>query len=197
MYVEENSFDYLLKRMYFALGRSRGESYEKAIESDIQPEYRRIVKEKISSDGIPQTPRLFVYLTDYETMEIVSKLKGFFSDQMQKHIIPIAPVSKKRGSSALLVSPVLMENIREKLQLIEKENPGKETRVTIFIASVTSTKMQRHLTICTGEEFSPVAVWFHRKYKSELRRFAGSIRSTGLKSAFSIGERPEQRGSNH
>lgn len=145
MYVEENSFDYLLKRMYFALGRSRGESYEKAIESDIQPEYRRIVKGKISQDGIPQTPGLFVYLTDYETMEIVSKLKRFFSDQMQKHIIPIAPVSKKRGSSALLVSPVLMENIREKLQLIEKENPGKETRVTIFIASVTSTKMQREL----------------------------------------------------
>ncbi|MCI8661574.1 MAG: hypothetical protein HFG54_15245 [Lachnospiraceae bacterium] len=143
-YVEENSFDYLLKRMYFALGRRKG-SYEKSIESDIQPEYRRIVRGKLELDIIPNTPGLFIYLTDYETMEIVSKLKVIFSDGMQKHIIPIAPVSKRRGSSALLVSPVLMENIREKLQIIEKENPGEETRVTIFIASVTSTKIQREL----------------------------------------------------
>lgn len=144
-YVEENSFDYLLKRMYLALGRSREGSFEKAIESDIQTEYRRIVRGKFRQEDIPQVPGLFIYLTDYETMEIVSKLKVIFSDKMQKHIIPIAPVSKKRGSSALLVSPVLMENIREKLQIIERENPGQETRVTIFIASVTSTKIQREL----------------------------------------------------
>lgn len=140
-YVQRNSFDYLLKEMYKTLGKSPRKSYAKSIEMDIRPQYRMIVEGKIMSSEVSTTQGLFVYLTDYETMEIVSKLKQIFSQEMQKRIIPIAPVSKKKGSSALLLSPVLMENIKSKLQKMEKDN----AQVTIFIASVTSTRLQREL----------------------------------------------------
>ena len=143
-YVEENSFDYLLQKMYIALGRTKRKSFEKSVEEDIQPEYRLIVEGKIHK-AVPTTQGLFIYLTDYETVEIMAKLKAIFSEKMQKNIIPIAPISKKRSSSALLVSPVLMENIKQKIHRLKKESPDDGPRVTIFIASVTSTKLQREL----------------------------------------------------
>lgn len=144
-YTERNSFDYLLKQMYIALGKSKRKSFQKAIEVDIQPAHAKIVCGKMNQVDIPYEQGLFVYLTDYETMEIISKFKEIFSEEMQKRIIPIAPISKKRGSSALLLSPILMENIKEKLQKISQNNPEQETRVTIFMATVTSTTLQREL----------------------------------------------------
>lgn len=144
-YLERNSFDYLLEKMYIALGRTKRKSFVKSIEEDIQPEYRLIVEGKICGDIVPMIQGLFIYLTDYETVEIVAKLKTIFSEKVQRNIIPIASISKKRSSSALLVSPVLMENIKKKIKRMEEENPKGITRVTIFIASVTSTKLQREL----------------------------------------------------
>lgn len=144
-FVEKNSFDYLLEKMYIALGRTKRKSFAKSVEEDIKPEYRLIVEGKIRESMVPATQGLFIYLTDYETVEIMAKLKTIFSETVQKNIIPIASISKKRSSSALLVSPVLMENIKQKICRLETENPDGITRVTIFIASVTSTKLQREL----------------------------------------------------
>lgn len=141
-YVEGNSFDYLLCKMYAALGRTKSKKYVDSIKIDIQEKYRDIVAGKVNEDQVVESQGLFVYLTDYETMEIVSRLKEIFADEIQKRIIPIAPVSKQRSSAALLMSPVLTESIREKMTNIGVE---EERRVTIFIACVTSTRLQREL----------------------------------------------------
>lgn len=145
-YVAENCFDYLLKEMYIALGRTKS-TIDLSIKSDIEPEYQVVVKGKLKDCTVPAETGLFVYLADYETMEIVSKLKDIFSDALQKRIIPIAPVNKKRTASPLLISPILLESIREKIAPIDNmENKSQGIkRVTIFIASVTSTRLQREL----------------------------------------------------
>lgn len=146
-FIEENCFDYLLKKMYNALGKTPKRTYTASLEVDINQDYRKVVQGKIKENEISNKKGLFVYLADYATIEIVSRLKNIFSDEMQQRIIPIAPVSKKRTASPLLISPILLESIREKIKPIEADTDKNQgiSRVTIFIASVTSTRLQREL----------------------------------------------------
>lgn len=138
-YISQNCFDYLLKNMYKALGKSRN------IKNDITEEYIKVVEGKIDRSEISDTPGVFVYLADYDTLEIVSELKKIFSEKVNQRIIPIAPISKKRGASALLMSPILMESIQKKLKDIGETYSTEEKRVTIFVATLISAKLQREL----------------------------------------------------
>lgn len=145
-YIEENCFDYLLKKMYYALGRTKKQNFKESVKNDICPEYRLIIEGKINGNDIPEESGLFVYLADYETIEIISKLKGIFSNEVQKRIIPIAPVNKKRTAFPLLISPILLESIRNKINPVDSGNTKQKMgRVTIFIASITSTRLQKEL----------------------------------------------------
>ncbi len=139
-YIEKNSFDYLFKHMYKALGQSDS---DRAVQVDVKEKYRSVISSKMRGVEIPKDNGLFIYLTDYETIEIVSRLESIFTEHMQERIIPIAPVNRKRGKAALLLSPVLMDTIKKKLDDIKKENGN--ARVTIFIATVISTQLQREL----------------------------------------------------
>lgn len=138
-YISQNCFDYLLKNMYKALGKSRN------IKDDITEKYIKVVEGKIDRTEISDTPGVFVYLADYDTLEIVSELKKIFSEKVNQRIIPIAPISKKRGASALLMSPILMESIQTKLKDIGETYSTEEKRVTIFVATLISAKLQREL----------------------------------------------------
>lgn len=138
-YISQNCFDYLLKDMYKALGKSTN------IKDDITPKYVNVVEGKIDRNEISATPGVFVYLTDYETLTIVFELKKIFSEKVNQRIIPIAPISKKRGASALLMSPILMESIQKKLKDIGETYSTEEKRVTIFVATLISAKLQREL----------------------------------------------------
>lgn len=141
----KNSYDFLLAGIYQGVGRTKAKKIEESVQSDVQTEYQDIMSKKIQNYDIPDTSGLFVYFTDYETMEIVSELKNIFVEQVQRRIIPIAPIIKKRTASALLLSPILLENIKRKIQEIEKQSGEGTVKVTIFSASITSSRLQREL----------------------------------------------------
>lgn len=138
-YLENNCFDYLFRQMYIALGG------ENKIECNLNEMKKSEVINKIDRSDISEDQGVFVYLADYETIEIISKLEPYFSEEVRKRIIPIAPVIRKRRAAALLVSPVLMDNISVKIHNLKNTNPSKKVRATIFIATVTSTRLQSEL----------------------------------------------------
>ena len=138
-YIENNCFDYLFRQMYIALGGAD------KVECNLNEKKKSEVINKIDKSDISEDQGVFVYLADYETIEIISKLEPYFSEETRKRIIPIAPVIRKRGAAALLVSPVLMENISDKINNLKNTNPSRKVRATIFIATVTSTRLQSEL----------------------------------------------------
>lgn len=138
-YIENNCFDYLFRQMYIALG-----GMDK-VECNLNEKKKSEVINKIDKSDISEDQGVFVYLADYETIEIISKLEPYFSAETRKRIIPIAPVIRKRRAAALLVSPVLMENISDKINNLKNTNPSRKVRATIFIATVTSTRLQSEL----------------------------------------------------
>ena len=138
-YIENNCFDYLFRQMYIALGGTD------KVECNLNEKKKSEVINKIDKSDISEDQGVFVYLADYETIEIISKLEPYFSEETRKRIIPIAPVIRKRRAAALLVSPVLMENISDKINNLKNTNPSRKVRATIFIATVTSTRLQSEL----------------------------------------------------
>lgn len=138
-YIENNCFDYLFRQMYIALGGTD------KVECNLNEKKKSEVINKIDKSDISEDQGVFVYLADYETIEIISKLEPYYSEETRKRIIPIAPVIRKRRAAALLVSPVLMENISDKINNLKNTNPSRKVRATIFIATVTSTRLQSEL----------------------------------------------------
>ena len=140
-YIENNCFDYLFRQMYIALGGGN----TNGVECNLNNMKKSEVINKIDRSEISEDQGVFIYLADYETIEVISKLEPYFSEEVRKRIIPIAPVIRKRRAAALLVSPVLMDNISVKIGNLKNTNPSKKVRATIFIATVTSTRLQSEL----------------------------------------------------
>lgn len=143
-YIDESLYDYHIYNLYNAVGMSE-DKLEKSVKTDIQPEYQKVIKEKFAEKGVERDKGLFLYITDYETMEIISAAQNIFSDECMKRIMPIAPIIKKRVSSALLLSPILMDNISEKIEELKKANTSGKVDVAIFSATIASPERQREI----------------------------------------------------
>lgn len=145
-FIEQNSYDFLLWQMYSALGKSSTKDFLEAVKSDIKKEYQAVTFGKLKERAceITTAPGVFVYFTDYETLEIMESMRKIFSGEVQKRIIPIAPISSNREATAFLLSPILLDNIQEKIEEIKKRY-NNEAAVTIFCATVASPRLQREL----------------------------------------------------
>lgn len=100
---------------------------------------------------------LIVYLNDYQTSKIIEMIKPIFSEELQQRIIPIIPIEKNYASSTLLISPLLLDVLEQKMAEIRQFNLTESQKntidVTLFIATSFTTRLQeelKHIIQCMG-----------------------------------------------
>lgn len=138
---------FLLSEFLVALGTDT-----RSIENDIQHLYKndqkertsqsdnylKIVKDQFISDvnnaiyklNIIEECALIVYPSHFNTEHIIEIIKTFINPELHERICALIPISKERESSAYLISPFILENIRKKIT--EFKNKGKEPKVLLF-----------------------------------------------------------------
>jgi len=113
----------------------KSDQKEKTSQSD---NYLSIVKDQFVSDvsnainikKIIEECALIVYPSHFNTEHIIEIIKTFINPELHERICALIPISKERESSAYLISPFILENIREKISQFKKK--GKEPKVLLF-----------------------------------------------------------------
>lgn len=145
-----NCWDYLLCEIYLALYTYNKPSKDKII-SDIRGDngYKLTIQEKINDyfnikkfkNGIIQDS-IVVYLTDFQTSSIIEEIKNQFVTNLQNRIISLPPLIKQRTASSLLLSPLLIETLRNAISEIKLNDKAV---VTVFSATTISTRLRKEL----------------------------------------------------
>lgn len=159
---EYNSYEFLLAAFLQALvAPPQTDNLSAYFQHDISPYCLDSIRRNIhSSTRAPisnEAQGVIVYLTDYQTSKIVETVKPVFAEELQKRIIPIIPIEKSYASSTLLISPLLLDALEEKIKNARNHNQitiGSDTvDVTLFIATSFTTRLQeelRHIIKCMG-----------------------------------------------
>lgn len=139
-----SSFDFLLLEFFRALGISG----EKGVLSATR--WRTAQKKGNRKRIYPiQGQGLLVYLNDYQTSKIIETMKPWIPAEARERIIPIIPIEKSYASSTLLLSPLLLDTLEQKIQSIldgNEQHFGQRTaEATIFIATAFTTRLQEEI----------------------------------------------------
>ena len=160
--VLDTAYDFLLFNFYEALGRKQNLQLINSIEEDFCSQLissyatkeKIIGYSKINKDSFCNEKGLLLHFTDYATTEIISFFRKIFSTSMNYRIIPIAMMSRQRGATSLLLSPLLVDSLQSFFKTYKEQNQGA-CRVTIFSAMLISTKLideLKHVMFRIGAE---------------------------------------------
>ena len=129
---------------------------------------------------------LIVYLNDYQTSKIIETIKPVFSNQLQQRIIPIIPIEKNYASSTLLISPLLLDLLEQKMIQIRHSNQQETgtdaVKVTLFIATSFTTRLQeelKHIIMRMGATQVRILSLFDRQRMPYGRSFNEGISAYG------------------
>ena len=141
-----SSFDFLLLEFSRALGVSTEEGPNGANTKQWQVVQKKIGgRRKYSTHG----QGILVYLDDYQTSKIIETMKQKLPSELQQRIVPIIPIEKNYTSSTLLISPLLLDALEQKIQSILDYNEmhfnQRTIDVTIFIATAFTTRLQEEI----------------------------------------------------
>lgn len=157
-----NSYEFLLTSFLLALISSPQTDnlsgyFQHSISDYCLKSIKRNIRSSAQAKNSNETQGVIVYLTDYQTSKIVETVKPVFADELQQRIIPIIPIEKNYASSTLLISPLLLDALEEKVTNTRNHNKiasGSDTvDVTLFIAASFTTRLQeelRHIIKCMG-----------------------------------------------
>lgn len=145
--VLENAYDFLLFNIYDALGRERGMSLAESLDRDFE---QGLVSSYATNEKILEYANanqeyfcngkgILLYFTDYATTKIVGFFQKIFSPELNYRIIPMALVSRERGTASMQLSPLLVEGLQKMLQ--DLKDKGDIGKVTVFSAMLISTKL--------------------------------------------------------
>lgn len=141
-----SSFDFLLLEFFRALGASTVEGH-----ADANIERWRAAQKKVGSRRKypTQGQGILVYLDDYQTSKIIETIKQKLPGELHQRIVPIIPIEKNYASSTLLISPLLLDALEQKIQSILDYNEvhfnQRTVDVTIFIATAFTTRLQEEI----------------------------------------------------
>ena len=141
-----SSFDFLLLEFFRALGASAVERH-----ADANIERWQAAQKKVGSRRKypAQGQGILVYLNDYQTSKIIETMKQKLPGELQQRIVPIIPIEKNYASSTLLISPLLLDALEQKIQSILDYNEAhfnqRTVDVTIFIATAFTTRLQEEI----------------------------------------------------
>ncbi len=139
-----SSFDFLLLEFFRALGVSGKETAPGTVR------WRTAQKKGGKKRLYPVRGKgLLVYLNDYQTSKIIEAMEPWIPAEARERIIPIIPIEKSYASSTLLLSPLLLDALQQKIQSILDDNDrcfGQRTaEATIFIATAFTTRLQEEI----------------------------------------------------
>ena len=136
-----SSFDFLLLEFFRALGIFGEE------EAPGTSRWRVAQKKDGGKRSYPIEGRgILVYLNDYQTSKIIESISPWLPAEARERVIPIIPIEKSYASSTLLISPLLLDALEQKIQSIlddNKQHYGQRiVHATIFIATAFTTRLQ-------------------------------------------------------
>lgn len=141
-----SSFDFLLLEFLQALGAFTEEGHTGANTKKWQAISKKAGGRKKSP---ARGQGILVYLDDYQTSKIIETMKQKLPSELQQRIVPIIPIEKNYASSTLLISPLLLDALEQKIQSILDFNEVHFNRraidVTIFIATAFTTRLQEEI----------------------------------------------------
>ncbi|NTW32226.1 MAG: hypothetical protein HGB12_06330 [Bacteroidetes bacterium] len=73
------------------------------------------VKDYINKNTTTEECEIIVYPSHFNTESIIGKIKDCIDSNIHNRIISLIPINKERGSSAYLISPLILENIKSKI----------------------------------------------------------------------------------
>lgn len=139
-----SSFDFLLLEFFRALGIS-GEAGDPGTNRWQAAQKRGGDKRSYPVEG----QGVLVYLNDYQTSKIIESIKPWLPAEARERVIPIIPIEKSYALSTLLISPLLLEALEQKIQNILDNNEQRFgqriVNATIFIATAFTTRLQEEI----------------------------------------------------
>ena len=86
---------------------------------------------------------IIAYPSHYNTENIIGKIKETIDTKQHNRIVTLIPINKERGSSAYLISPLILEDVRNKI--IEYRNNHKVVNVLLFDDATVDGKARKEL----------------------------------------------------
>lgn len=147
-----SSFDFLLLEFFQTLGVSEDEKAPGTSCWQVAKNKNGGKRSyKVEGHGI------LVYLNDYQTSKIIESIKPWLPEEARERVIPIIPIEKSYASSTLLISPLLIDALEQKIKSLldnNKKQFGQPiVNATIFIATAFTTRLQeeiKHILLCMG-----------------------------------------------
>ena len=98
---------------------------------------------------------LIAYPSHFDTEHIVEIIKNYIDVSHHDKIISLIPINKNRSASAYLISPFILDEIREKIYMFKKQNVGKKATVLLFDEAIidgNTRKELKHLLFYLGAD---------------------------------------------
>jgi hypothetical protein len=86
---------------------------------------------------------IIAYPSHYNTEHIVGVIKDYIDEKFHSNILSLIPINKDRNGTAYLISPLIIERIRQKI--IDFKKSGKKAKVLLFDEATIEGKTRKEL----------------------------------------------------